>query len=103
MLYYPMSDVRQWRFAPARREPQMTRILKYHVNLNERGSFYADVRDENDATLYEVRAGDELGEDETDLVEDGFMRDLMDTRGLTEYLQSLGIIGATDHIIIGSR
>ena len=80
----------------------MAQILKYHVNLNERGSFYADVRDKDGNTIYEVRGGNELGEDETDLVTDGFMRDLMDTRMLTEYLRDLSIIGHDDHIIISS-
>lgn len=77
-------------------------ILRYHVNLDERGSFYADVRDEAGETLYEVRGGDELREDETSLVEDGFMRDLMDTRMLTEYLRDMKVIGEYDHIILSA-
>lgn len=78
-------------------------ILKYHVNLNERGSFYADVRNESGETVYEVRGGNELAEDETDLVTDGFMRDLMDTRSLTDYLRDMAVIGPDDHIIIAGR
>jgi len=45
-------------------------MLRYYVNLNERGSFYADVRDESGETVFEVRAGDALDADESDLVPD---------------------------------
>lgn len=78
-------------------------MYTYHVNLNERGCFYADVRDGNDETVFEVRAGKSLEDSESDPVEDGFMRDLMDTRGLTDWLRTLGIIGQTAHIIIAGK
>lgn len=61
------------------------KIYKYFINLNERGSFYADVRDEKGKTVYEVRGGDSL-------VEDGYMTNLKDAYGLQEYLKELGII-----------
>ena len=76
-------------------------IYRYYVNLNERGSFYADVRDEAGETVFEVRAGNELPEGEPSLVEDGFMRDLLDTFGLTEYLRELNVIPFDAHVILG--
>ena len=62
----------------------------YHINLNERGCFYADVRDADGKTVFEVKGGDELPEGESSLVEDGFMRHLTDVDGLAEYMRSLG-------------
>lgn len=29
-------------------------ILKYYINLNERGEFYADIRDENETSIVEI-------------------------------------------------
>ena len=74
------------------KESQQPSKFGYYVNLNERGSFYADVRNEQGTTVFEVRDGNELGEDESSLVEDGFMRHNEDLEGLQSYLQSLGII-----------
>lgn len=62
----------------------------YHINLNERGSFYADVRNEDEKTVMEIKGGNELAEDESSLVEDGFMRHFQDVEGLAEYMRSLG-------------
>jgi hypothetical protein len=61
----------------------------YHVNLDERGIFFADVRDENDATVYELHSDDDgyIWE-----VEDGFMRHAQDLAGLTDYLISMEVI-----------
>lgn len=67
------------------------KILTYHINLDERGSFSADVRRKN-KTIFEIKAGDELGEDETSIFEDGFMKNKYDMVGLTDYLFDLGVI-----------
>jgi len=72
----------------------------YHVNLNERGSFYADVRNAEGVTVFEVRAGNEVGEDESSIFEDGFMSHAEDMDGLTDYLRDLAIIGAMDTVTI---
>lgn len=64
----------------------------YFVNLNERGSFYADVRNAAGSTLFEVRGGNELAEDETSLVEDGYMSSLTDVDGLRDYLVDHGVL-----------
>lgn len=74
-------------------------IYGYYVNLDERGSFYADVRDAGGKTVFEVRAGNELDDDVSSLVDDGFMRDLRDTQGLTDYLRSMSVIPADAQVL----
>lgn len=74
----------------------------FYIDLDERGSFIADVRDANDKVVFEVRAGNELGEDETSIFDDGFMRDKNDLQGLQAYLVDLKVIG-TDDEILGMR
>lgn len=65
-------------------------IYGYYINLDERGSFYADVRNARGSTVYEIR--DEPDDDSTSIFEDGFMRDKHDLDGLETYLRDLGII-----------
>jgi len=50
--------------------------MKYYycINLNERGSFYADIRDIYGNTVYEIFAGDMLESEESSIFDDGFMR-----------------------------
>lgn len=67
-------------------------IYGYYINLDERGDFYADVRDSDGQTVFEIRAGNSLLEDVSSIFEDGFMRDKNDLAGLTEYLRELGVI-----------
>jgi hypothetical protein len=38
-------------------------LYGYYVNLEERGQFYADVRDEKDQTVYEIKNEDDEPED----------------------------------------
>jgi hypothetical protein len=64
----------------------------YHINLNERGSFFADVRDSSGKTVFEIKAGDELAKNDASIFEDGFMKNIHDMYGLKEYLVSLGIM-----------
>ncbi len=73
------------------------KILTYHINLDERGSFYADVR-RNEETIFEIKAGNELAEDESSIFDDGFMKDKYDTEGLADYLFDLGLIGVNEEI-----
>lgn len=79
--------------------PSVAPLYSYVVNLNERGCFSASVYDSNEKSVYEVRGGDELGEDESSLVDDGFMDHMEDLEGLTSYLQSLSIIPAGARIL----
>lgn len=68
----------------------------YYIDLDERGDFYADVRDAAGRTVFEIRAGDLLDQDESSIFEDGYMRHKADLKGLTDYLRELGVIGAQD-------
>jgi len=71
----------------------------YHINLNERGSFYADVRNQNGKTIFEIKAGNELGPDETSIFDDGYMKNIHDMQGLKKYLVSLGIMKESQKLI----
>jgi len=60
----------------------------YHiVDIDERGEYRARVTDSNNRTVYEY----ELTEDDS-LIDDGYMRNQQDMRGLCEYLIDLGIL-----------
>lgn len=63
--------------------------LGFYINLDERGEFYADIRDMDGVTVWEVRS-----DDDGSLwpVEYGYMRNKEDLEGLSEYLSSVGII-----------
>lgn len=50
----------------------------YYVNLDERGDFYADVRDPSGETIFEIHAE---GDGSIALIEDGFMRHKTDLAG----------------------
>lgn len=71
-------------------------LLGYFINLDERGDFYADVRDPSGSTIFEVRADDD---GTIDLIEDGFMRDRSDLAGLSQHLRDLGIIAPDAEIL----
>jgi hypothetical protein len=60
------------------------RLYGLFINLDERGEFFADVRDTKGNTVYEIHG--------FDIFEDGFMQHKHDVEGLTEYLQQLGVI-----------
>lgn len=71
----------------------------YYINLDERGEFYADVRDENSKTIYELKS-DESGVIWS--VENGFMNHTRDLDGLTKYLKSIGVLSYFDTIQKGN-
>ena len=73
-------------------------IYGYYINLDERGSFYADLRDASGETVFEIRADGE----EIDLVDAGYMRHKTDIDGLAEHLRALEII-PRDAEILDSR
>jgi len=75
--------------------------FKYHINLDERGSFYADVRNQDGKTVFEIKAGDELGPDETSIFEDGWMKHKDDLGGLKAYLVDLGIMSPSQKLVTG--
>ena len=71
----------------------------YHIDLNERGSFVADVRNTSGKTVFTIKAGDELGADETSIFEDGFMKNIHDMDGLKEYMVEMGIMKPEQKLI----
>ena len=75
--------------------------FEYHINVDERGSFFADVRDESGETVLTIKAGNELEEGESSIFEDGFMKHKGDMDGLHEYLEELGIANDGDKLIAG--
>lgn len=67
------------------------RLFGYYINLDERGEFYADVRDQNEKTVFEIHG--------FEIFEDGFMRDKNDLKGLKEHLVDLGIMSKDDELL----
>ncbi len=67
----------------------------YYVNLDERGEFYADVRDQEENTVFEIHG--------FDLFDDGFLRNKEDLAGLKSYLEQFGIMKADDELQHGQR
>lgn len=81
------------------RKEQLSKSFGYYINLDERGEFYADVRNHEGKTVYEIHAGPSSSEEDdesstSNIFEDGFMKDKNDISGLQNYLQSVGIIPA---------
>ena len=58
--------------------------FEYFVNLDERGEFYADLRNGSGETVYQIKG--------FDIFEDGFMKHKYDLQGLKEYMVELGIM-----------
>lgn len=71
-------------------------MFGYSINLDERGLFAADVRDEDGVSVYEI-AQDEDGE--IDLIMHGFMRHTRDLEGLRQALVQIGVLEATDRLL----
>ena len=69
-------------------------IYTYHINLDERGEFYADVRDHAENTIYEIRG--------FDIFEDGYMSDKSDLNGLRSMLVDFGMMNNHDNIVPAS-
>lgn len=73
--------------------PEVGSFLTYFINSDERGDFYADVRNSYDKTVFEIFG--------FDIFEDGFMSDKNDLVGLSEYLVSLGVMSPFQSLIKG--
>ena len=72
--------------------PDSTQKLEYYINLNERGSFSADVRNvSNGKSIFTIKAGNELEAGESSIFEDGYMKNIHDMKGLLEYLKEMGL------------
>lgn len=66
-------------------------VFTYYINLDERGSFYADVRNSDEETVFEISG--------FDIFEDGFMDDKNDMDGLHSHLVKLGIMAPGDKLV----
>lgn len=69
-------------------------VFGYYINLDERGEFYADVRDASGETVLEI--------DGFDMFEDGYMNDKTDISGLNDYMIEFGMIGKDDEVLDSS-
>ena len=67
---------------------------EYYINLDERGEFYADVRNSNGKTIWETHG--------FDVFEDGWMKHKNDLDGLKEYLVFLGIMNKNQNLKKGN-
>lgn len=65
----------------------------YYINLDERGTFAADVRDDGGNTVFEINT-----DEDPDFFEMGWMKHGKDINGLEEYLQNVGIIKSGDRL-----
>ncbi|MBC7198327.1 MAG: hypothetical protein H5U32_03660 [Pseudomonas balearica] len=79
----------------------------YYINLDERGSFDADLRDMDDKSLMTVSNEEQDGEGnvvqgEIGLVEAGYMKHGRDIDGLASYAIQMGIIPAGS-VVLNSR
>lgn len=68
------------------------RVYEYFINLDERGEFEADVRDDTGNTVFDFGP---------DIFEDGWVKHKRDLAGLAEFLVHLGIMKHDDHLIKG--
>jgi hypothetical protein len=62
-------------------------VYEYYINLDERGEFYADVRDPNGETIWVINT--ELAQE---LNEDGFLQDPRHAGDVGLYLKDIGIL-----------
>ena len=67
---------------------------EYFINLDERGEFYADVRNSVGSTVFEIKG--------FDIFEDGFMKHKDDIDGLRKHLISLGIMNEKQGLVKGN-
>lgn len=72
-----------------------TGLLGYYINLDERGDFYADIRNEDEQTIFEIRNED----DEISLIVNGFMSHKEDLDGLQDYLKEIGLIDGSAELL----
>ena len=68
-------------------------VYRYFINLDERGEFYADVRNIRDSSIFEIKG--------FDIFEDGWMRHKHDMDGLKRYLVHLGLMKSDQRISMG--
>ncbi len=69
----------------------MSKLFGYYINLDERGDFSADVRNEKMETVFDIHG--------LEFFADGFMEDKNDIPGLRDHLADIGIIGEYDDLL----
>jgi len=67
---------------------------KYYIDLDERGEFDADVRNEAEDTVFTIKG--------FEIFEDDYMKHSKDIDGLKDHLVSLGIMKPGDNLISGN-
>lgn len=72
------------------KQAQLVKSYFYHINLDERGYFYADVRKNDKDTVFEIK--------DFDIFEDGYMKHKKDMNGLKDYLIQLKIMNTGDEL-----
>jgi len=70
------------------------RAFEYYINLDERGEFFADVRDSNGKTIFEIHG--------FDLFEERYMLDKYDVENLADHLVDLGILPSESSLTLAN-
>lgn len=68
-------------------------VYRYFINLDERGEFYADVRNIRARSIFEIKG--------FEIFEDGWMRHKHDLVGLKRYLVHLGLMKGNQELSLG--
>lgn len=72
-------------------------IYGYYINLDERGEFYADVRNLSGSSIFELHT-----ETVAEAIEGGFMRSKTDISGLKDYLKGTCLIEKDAELLASS-
>jgi hypothetical protein len=72
--------------------PALGSFLTYHINLDEEGEFYADVRDAYGKTVFEI---------DGTVYKPGVMAHERDLDGLKGYLVRLGVMKTSQDLVMG--
>ena len=71
---------------------------EYFINLDERGEFNADVRDDQGKTVFEIVSYEHMRE----LMQDGYIANAYDLNSIYDYLlNDIHIIKSDDELYIG--
>ena len=70
-------------------------VYRYFINLDERGCFFADVRNMRDSSIFEIKG--------FEIFEDGWMQHRSDLAGLKRYLIHLGLMTREQRLAMGNQ
>lgn len=74
-------------------------IYEYFINLDERGEFYADVRNPDGKTVFEIKCD---AESERHIFEEGWIKHKDDLEGLKAYMVELDIMEPDNTLVKGN-